>query len=345
MQSRAQTIPALRATFGSVPLALVAACSSPEPGTTRTTIDYIERPGMYEPLCTPTYSYCSTLAREGLVRDEDRVVAWLRGPHNGGAVPLRLFLTESRVVNDACGLFCYDPDGGFVSAWVPVPELAEGPGFRFHGWRRGTMVIESPDGTLWYALSGRAFLGPRKGETLRRLPSLVTDWRQWLMLHPESSTFAIGEQGPGPAPRSARYLSSEARDTMGMVDWRLPPLQEILGIEVGNRSLAVPLDRLGDRAALRCEIEGQGVVLFWYAPTRTAVAFREEIDGQTFTFRADASAPEIACFQDQETGSHWTPAGRAVDGPMRGVQLEWVSSLQCRWYAWVAQYPNTVVYE
>jgi hypothetical protein len=207
------------------------------------------------------------------------------------------------------------------------------------------MVVESADGTLWHALDGRAFAGPRAGKRLSRIPSLLTDWEYWLMLHPESSTFALGEAGAGPAPSSSRQLSGESRETMGMVDWRLPPLQEILGIEVGHSSLAVPLDELGERQALRCEIEDKGVVVFWYAPTRTAVAFSDEQGGRRLTFHADPEAPEVAPFKDRETGSQWTAAGRAVNGPLRGTELEWVSSLQCRWYAWVAQKPSTIVYE
>ena len=37
-------------------------------------------------------------------------------------------------------------------------------------------------------------------------------------------------------------------------------------------------------------------------------------------------------------------AGRAVDGPLRGKQLDWINSVQCRWYAWVAENPKTEIH-
>ena len=47
------------------------------------------------------------------------------------------------------------------------------------------------DGTIWSALSGRALEGPQKGKTLTRIPSLVTDWGYWLLLHPESTAYDL----------------------------------------------------------------------------------------------------------------------------------------------------------
>jgi hypothetical protein len=55
-------------------------------------------------------------------------------------------------------------------------------------------------------------------------------------------------------------------------------------------------------------------------------------------------SPETAPFKDKETGSRWTLAGRAVDGPLRGKELKWARSVQCRWYAWAAEYPETELY-
>ena len=46
-----------------------------------------------------------------------------------------------------------------------------------------------------------------------------------------------------------------------------------------------------------------------------------------------------------ETGTRWTLAGRAIDGPLRGQELTWVDSIQCRWYAWSTEYPETLLHE
>jgi hypothetical protein len=87
------------------------------------------------------------------------------------------------------------------------------------------------------------------------------------------------------------------------------------------------------------------VAVFWYGPTRTAVAWNARLGDRTLTFHASESSPETAPFKDNETGTRWTLAGRAVDGPLRGQELQWVDSIQCRWYAWSAEYPETEIHK
>src|SRR5258708_693747 len=77
----------------------------------------LPRPGTFHQLTEPPCSYCSTQHRKGLIRADDPVIAWVRGAHNGGAIPLRQFLAAPRVINDTYGLFFYDPDGGYVSGF------------------------------------------------------------------------------------------------------------------------------------------------------------------------------------------------------------------------------------
>jgi hypothetical protein len=297
----------------------------------------IARSDLYEPLTEPPCSYCSTQHRKGLIDDGDRVVAWLRASHNGGAIPLRHFLAAPRVINDTYGLFFFDPDGGYVAAFE------KDYGYKFYGWRSGVMVVQGKDGTLWSALTGIAFDGPQKGKRLKRIASLVTDWRHWLMLHPESTTYDLFDGKTYAVAEVPRQMSADARASMGQVDPRLEPAANVLGVEAGGSAMAFPLDGLGERACFNQRVGGIPVTVFWYGPTQTSVAFLSMLDGKPISFYADEISPETAPFKDQETGTRWTLAGRAVDGPLRGKELDWVNSIQCRWYAWSAEYPESEV--
>ncbi len=299
----------------------------------------IAKPGLFKSLTEPPCSYCSTQDLKKLIHDDDPCIVWLRGMHNGGAAPLRYFLAGPRVVNDTYGLFFYDPDGGYVAAYE------KDYGYEFHGWRRGVMVVKGRDGTLWSALSGRAIDGPRKGERLRRIPSVVTQWRYWLMLHPESTAYDLFEGKTYDAAPLPVAMSDEAKESMGKVNARLEPLTSVLGVEIDGRAVAYPLDKESPRACVTDTVADHPIAVFWYGPTRSAVAFSSQLDERTLTFFADEISPESAPFKDKETGSRWTIAGRAVDGPLKGSELEWVDSIQCRWYAWAAEYPETGVYE
>src|ERR671934_1028520 len=132
----------------------------------------VARPEAFTTLVNPECSHCVDEAkrRAGELRDDDRVLAWVRGYSDGGAVPIRFFLNRYRVISDSYGVFVYDPDAGFARGFAPSLD------FRFHGWRNGVMVMRHQDGTLYSCLTGVAFAGPRKGDWLRPLPTLVTDW-------------------------------------------------------------------------------------------------------------------------------------------------------------------------
>jgi len=300
--------------------------------------ELLPKPGLFKSLTEPPCSYCSTEQRKNFVRPDDRVVAWIRGPHNGGAIPLRHFLAMPRVINDTYGLFFYDPDGGYVSVFK------KDNGYEFQGWRGGVMVVKGRDGTLWSALTGIAFDGPQKGHRLERTPSMVTEWAHWLMLHPESTAYDLFDGKKYPMGELPETLSADAKKNMGKVDPRLEPLALVMGVEANGATEAFPIETAKERHCYTDKVGGEPVAVFWYGPTKSAVTFSARLDDRLLTFYADESSPETAPFKDKETGTRWTLAGRGVDGPLRGRELTWVNSVQCRWYAWAAEWPKTQVY-
>jgi hypothetical protein len=298
----------------------------------------LQKEGVYKSITEPPCSYCSTQNRKGFIQPSDRVLAWIRGAHNGGAISIRHFLAAPRVINDTYGLFFYDPDGGYVSAFQ------KDKGYEFYGWRGGVMIVKGSDGTLWSALTGLGIEGPQKGVRLERLPSLLTEWGHWLMLQPESTAYDLFDGKKYQMAELPVEMSADAKASMGKTDPRLPPRSSVLGVEISEHGKAYPLDEAVERACFSDTIGTTSIAVFWYSPTRSAVAFNRKVDGRTLTLYADTISPETAPFKDKETGSRWTLAGRAVDGPLKGKELTWVKSVQCGWYAWVAEYPETELY-
>lgn len=86
-------------------------------------------------------------------------------------------------------------------------------------------------------------------------------------------------------------------------------------------------------------MQEKGRVLFWYEPTRTASAYRLPTFGR-WTFSVDAEGG-TSPFLDKRTGSHWDITGRGVGG---GPMLPWIDSIQVKWFAWAAEYPETSIY-
>jgi hypothetical protein len=307
-----------------------------DPGDGRT--DF--QPERFDTLINPACSHCVHEARrkEGELRDDDRVLAWIRGKYDGGAIPFRWFLVPHRVISDTYGVFVYDPDAGFVRGYPASLD------YRFHGWRNGVMVMRHQDGTLIDCLTGEAIAGPRRGERLVPIPTIETDWGPWLKSSPGTVAYQMAAKfRPLPLPRT---MSAESSQTRPVPDRRLDPEERVLGLALGGSSDAWPLSSFGDRVVARhVTVGGRPVTVLWENRTRTAAAYAPETEDaskQPVGLVVDETSRE-ALWIDQETGSRWSITGRAVSGPLRGKTLAWLPGVMVKWYAWSASFPQTAV--
>jgi hypothetical protein len=295
-------------------------------------------PELFETLVNPACSHCIDEARRqaGALRDDDRVLAWIRGKYDGGAIPYRWFLAPYRVISDTYGVFVYDADADFVRGWPASLD------YRFHGWRNGVMVMRHKDGTLFDCLTGLAFDGPRKGEQLAPLATVETDWGPWLKANPGTVAYAmVAKFQPQALPTT---LLPESRQTRPAPDRRLDAEQRVFGVAHEGESRAWPLTFFGTRPEVRTSALGRTTAnILWDPRTRTAAAFVGATDGDRpepatlVVDDRDLDAPWV----DKETGSRWSVAGRAVAGPRKGQALRWLPGVMVKWYAWAASYPTT----
>ena len=329
----------------------------------------VEKPDAFQTLVNPNCSHCKDEAkrRGAELRNDDRVLAWIRGYSEGGAIPMRFFLAPYRVISDSYGTFVYDPDAGYARGFAPSYE------FRFHGWRGGVMVMKHKDGTLYSCLSGVAFAGPRKGERLKSIPTVICDWGWWLKQYPDAVAYHMFDKyRPVELPTETEPDSVKSR---GTTDPRLSAGESVLGVSAGNASRAYPISMVAKEGFVRDELGGAPIVVLWEPATKTASAFRP-VATQPRKFKApspDASgvsppdegtplpagtsivpARKVSLslaspssggrFEDLETKSRWDVAGRCVAGPLKGWTLEWVDSVQVKWFAWSVEHPDTSIF-
>jgi hypothetical protein len=304
------------------------------------------RSDAFQTLLNPDCSHCNIeSARRGSdLRDDDRVLCWIRGYSDGGAIPLRFFLNPYRVISDTYGVFVYDPDAGYARGFAPSLD------FSFYGWRNGVMVMQHKDGTLYSCLSGVAFDGPKKGSRLEPVPTLMSDWGDWLRGYPGNVAYHMYDKyKPVALPTTTDKRSLESR---GPSDKRLAAEGEVFGVFDKGQVRAYPIKTLSKVNLIQETIDERPRVLLWYAPTKTAAAYRpiasppgEDSKEATreVTLKIDSADPS-APFVDSETGSHWDIAGRAIDGELKGWTLEWLDGVQAKWFAWAAEYPDTSIY-
>lgn len=303
----------------------------------------LAKPDAFQTLVNPNCSHCidESKSRAADLRADDPVLAWTRSKYDGGAIPIRFFLNPFRVISDTYGVFVFDPDAGFARGYEPSLD------FSFYGWRNGVMVMRHKDGTLFSTLTGRAFDGPRKGEQLKSIATLRTDWGHWQKAYPGSVAYRMFEKyQPVELPE---HDNADSKQTRGVADDRLAENADVLGVSVDGAPKAYPLDAMPKGGGIvRDALAGKEIVILWQPATRAAVAYAASLDGVQGSHvdrlefdTADPSAP----FVDRETNSRFDIAGRAVSGPLKGKTLTWIDSVQCRWFAWAAEYPQTSIYQ
>jgi hypothetical protein len=305
----------------------------------------INRPDAFQTLVNPECSHCrdEALRRSKELRDDDRSLCWIRGYSDGGAIPIRFFLNSYRVISDSYGVFVFDPDAGFARGFAPSYD------FTFHGWRNGVMIMKHKDGTLYSCLTGKAFEGPKAGTKLEAVPTLVSNWGDWLARYPGAVAYhMLDKYQPTELPKQELEAS---RQTRGPVDPRLPSDEIVLGVANDERARAFRLDDLKKSGFLHEKIAEQDWVVLWNGATETAAAYLsvatppdKEHSPTPVTLRREAGDSK-APFVDKETGSHWDIAGRAIDGELKGWTLKWLDGTQVKWFAWAAEYPETSIYQ
>ena len=98
-----------------IPFIMAGTALSAEPGRDS---KLVIKPEAFPTLVNPNCSHCRDEAqrRAGELRDDDRILCWVRGYSDGGAIPYRFFLNPYRVISDSYGVFVHDPDGNRIES-------------------------------------------------------------------------------------------------------------------------------------------------------------------------------------------------------------------------------------
>ncbi len=313
------------------------------------------RPNPFPTLVNPNCSHCIDEAkrRKDELKPTEPALCWIRGYSEGGAIPVRFFLSKYRVISDSYGVFVYDPDAGFVRGF------AADYNFVVQGWHTGIVTMrDTTDGTIFSALSGLGLEGPRKGTRLPVVPTLASTWGEAMARNPNAVAYEMHDKyKPVELPTETNPDSVKTRPTK--IDARLNADEPVLGVRVGEITKAYPVkgsprlktDRLGDT----------DIVLFggaaykpvasqprkWKGPkpdkngVSPADAGQPLPDGKVVPSRTLTFTEKNGAIADAETGTTWGIDGRGIKGELKGWTLEWVDSVTCKWFAWSTENPQT----
>jgi hypothetical protein len=213
--------------------------------------------------------------------------------------------------------------------------------------------------TWWQQGTGEAIAGEYAGQRLTQRPMTLIAWSDFKAAFPAgkvldrdtgfSRTYGrnpyIGYDNPNTQP-----FLYQGPQTPNL----LPALARVFALNLNDDPIAFPYDALAQHRVLTDVVGGEPVVVLWAPGAASALDAQQVADGRevgaaaSFSRRLDG---EVLAFVragdgivDVQTGSRWDALGRAIDGPMKGKQLEEVVGTNHFWFSWAAFYPKTRVW-
>jgi hypothetical protein len=207
----------------------------------------------------------------------------------------------------------------------------------------------------WQQFSGEAIVGELTGAQLTFLPAQIISWDAFQRAYPEGDVLSRDTgfsrpYGTNPYPGyddidSRPFLFDEASDD------RLPPMERVVGVVLGNEGVAYPFPLLQERRLIEDQVAGAPIVVFWAPGVSSAVDTRDVVSGrdigQAGVFSRELGGRLLSfspgpadTFADAKTGSTWDVSGLALAGGLSGERLTLVPHTVVFWFAWAAFQPR-----
>ncbi|MDH3625236.1 MAG: DUF3179 domain-containing protein [Myxococcales bacterium] len=232
-------------------------------------------------------------------------------------------------------------------------EPAGGPMLTFFmcGVAKGSWIgCDRETNSRWYPFLGAAHEGKLEGARMKRLPSFLTTWNDWLTQHPEtlvttgSAEIRARPHGHANAGPVAGAIDGYELSENPLLDW-MSPWEMVYGlippVEDGEaiRPVAYPLEYLRDRGGLvQTEFAGLPIVLI----TRNrfhVVGFDRRVGGRVLNFDWDEEDEQLH-LADQD-GNRWTAYGTGASNANKGQRLNIIDGYITEWYEWAEKFKDT----
>ncbi len=129
-----------------------------------------------------------------------------------------------------------------------------------------------------------------------------------------------------------------------VADNKVLPQQLVIGVTLNGQSRAYPIELIGYHHQVRDSVGGIPVMVTYCTVCRAGRVFNPLVNGEAESFRLVGMDHFNAMFEDSRTRSWWRQVnGKAVAGPLTGMQLEEIPSEQMTLAAWISWHPNTLI--
>ena len=197
--------------------------------------------------------------------------------------------------------------------------------------------------SYWSQLLGEAVEGDLVGTKLSFAPSWMMTWEEWKGQYPD--TVALAKNGRrGGRDSYTGYYNSDSPGVIGetIFDDRLYTKEFVAGVELDNAVIAYPYSILNEEPLLNHTVDDNEILVVFDQDAAVSIVYDRQLSGQTLTFTPTGESFRMV---DKETGSLWDSfTGEAIDGELRGQQLNRLKSTASFWFGWKDIHPDTLVY-
>ena len=307
-------------------------------------------------------SFVSIEAARDWINEKEPVISV---DHNGvaRAYPLQI-LTWHEIVNDVIGgtpvavTFC-----PLCYSAIAFERTIDGEPVTFgvSGLLRNSDLVmyDRKTETLWQQFTGEAIVGTHAGKTLALVSSQLLSFQQFREHHPGGMVLSR-DTGHDRRYGQNPYAGYDDVDKPpfaydGPTDDRLPPKAKVVAVSIGGTHKAYPHATTKDQRVIHDTVGDRPLVVFHVPGPVSALdarqiseskevgatgVFDRRVDGRRLRFRYVGDGR----FEDTTTESIWTITGRAVEGPMKGRQLDRISHGDYFAFSWFAFRPNGTLY-
>ena len=211
----------------------------------------------------------------------------------------------------------------------------------------------------WQQFTGKGLIGEYAGRELVEYPANIVSFEDFRRKYPEGPVLSrrTGHNRPyGENPyRGYDRIDQSPFMFAGKTDSRLPPMERIVAVRVGERFRAYPFGEFKAPEVVNDEFAGTPIVVlatreaFSALDKRTIKESRRVPSLNAFDRRVDGRALEFELrdgqILDTATGSRWNGLGQAISGPMTGKRLEPLAGGVHFAFAWLAFRPETSIFQ
>lgn len=187
----------------------------------------------------------------------------------------------------------------------------------------------------WPQILGTAISGPLQGQVLQEFPVIWTTWSRWQAQHPETKVLS----------ETTGFARNYHRDPYG----GYTPIQDYYA-EGGPLFPTLHQDpRLQPKTVVIGARTEHGAIAFRKEALRQKRISHEETQGERFTAVYNTELDTVHVYHNPEKLNFTFKDGAYTDGERRWaanqLPLEPVNAFDVMWFAWVAFYPETALYE